>query len=720
MTFSVAADGTSPFSYQWYKDGCALSGATGDTYILSSAQSAHAGVYRVVVSNVAGSVTSDDAVLAVTASASAPVITTQPTSQAVAPGGSVTFTAAASGSPAPAFQWQKGGANISGATSASYNIANVAAGDAGSYTVLATNSAGSVTSNTAVLTVSAAVSAPVVTTQPTSQAVAPGGSVTFTVAASGSPAPTFQWQKGGANISGATSASYNIANVAAGDAGNYTVVATNSAGPVTSNTAVLTVSASVSVPVITTQPASRSVTASQAATFSVGAAGGAVCSYQWQRKPAGSSTWEDLNEGGSYRGVETATLSISSTTAAMSGDEFRCVTTNSAGTATTNVTTLTVAATAALLQYPAGIARDSAGNLFVADASSNTILKITAAGVVTTFAGTSGSVGSADGTGASARFNQPSGVAVDAAGNVYVADAGNATIRMITPAGAVTTLAGSTASRGSCDGTGTAAWFNQPNGIAVDTVGNVYVTDALNATVRKITSAGAVTTLAGSAGSRGETDGNGAAARFNFPSGVAVDAAGNVYVADTYNDTIRKVTPVGTVTTVAGSAGITGAVDLTGTNALFNQSFGVAVDAAGNVYVADTGNAIIRRIAPSGAVTTVAGMAGIAGLGEGVGDGALFNQPHALVVDGAGNLFVADTGNAAIRRVGTDATVTTMSLSVPESASTPPPVSSYTPPPSSGNGSASASGGGGGGATSSWFIVALLLLRAIHWATRRR
>ncbi len=633
----------------------------------------------------------------------------------------MTFSVTADGTSPFAYQWYKDGAALSGATDSTYVVHSAQAADAGSYHVQVSNSAGSVTSDNAVLSVAAAASAPIFTTQPTGQTAAPGAAVTFTAAASGSPTPTFQWRKDGADIAGATGASYSIASVAAGNAGSYTVVAANSAGSVTSSAAVLTVSAAPSAPVIATQPVSQSVGSNQAAVFSV-AAGGTVSSYQWQRKPAGSSTWEDLNEGGSYRGVETANLTISSTTAAMSGDQFRCVTTNSVGTTTTNVTTLTVAAAAALLQYPAGIGRDSSGNLYVADASSNTILKITSAGVVTTFAGSSGSAGSQDGAGTSARFNQPGGVAVDASGNVYVADTGNATVRMITRDGVVATLAGSAASRGSRDGTGTAALFSQPTGIAVDAVGNVYVADSVNATVRKITQVGAVTTLAGSPGVRGEADGDGAAARFNFPSGVAVDAAGNIYVADTYNATVRKITPAGTVTTLAGSAGITGAVDLTGTNALFNQCFGVAVDAAGNVYVADTGNASIRRIAPGGAVTTLAGVAGIAGLADGSGDSALFNQPHGLVVDSAGNVFVADTGNAAVRRVAADRTVTTMSLSAPESSYTPPPASGNTPvPTSSGSASVSVSaGGGGGGAMSTWFIAALLLLRAAHWATRKR
>ena len=169
--------------------------------------------------------------------------------------------------------------------------------------------------------------------------------------------------------------------------------------------------------------------------------------------------------------------------------------------------------------------------------------------------GLAGSYGSADGTGSAARFYCPCGVAVDSAGNVYVADSDNHTIRKVTPGGVVTTLAGLAGSSGSADGTGSAARFYDPYGVAVDSAGNVYVADYRNHTIRKVTPGGVVTTLAGLAGSSGSADGTGSAARFYYPYGVAVDSAGNVYVADTCNNTIRKVTPGGVVTTLAGVAG---------------------------------------------------------------------------------------------------------------------------------------------------------------------
>ena len=193
------------------------------------------------------------------------------------------------------------------------------------------------------------------------------------------------------------------------------------------------------------------------------------------------------------------------------------------------------------------MAVDSAGNVYVADSNNETIRKITPSAVVSTLAGLAGSSGSVDGTGNAARFFQPTGVTVDGAGNLYVADSLNNTIRKITPPAVVSTLAGLAGTNGSADGTGNLARFNDPFGVAVDGAGNVYVADSLNNTVRKITPSAVVSTLAGLAGSRGSADGTGSDARFYFPQGVAVDNAGSVYMADTINSTIRvgvKVPPV--------------------------------------------------------------------------------------------------------------------------------------------------------------------------------
>src|SRR5258708_5513831 len=191
-------------------------------------------------------------------------------------------------------------------------------------------------------------------------------------------------------------------------------------------------------------------------------------------------------------------------------------------------------------------------------------------GSLALFAGNMGGAGNVDGAGAAARFNFPKGVATDSAGNIYVGDRGNHTIRKITPAGAVSTFAGTPDIFGSADGTGAAARFNLPEGVATDSADNVYVADEGNNTIRKITPAGAVTTLAGTAGTSGSADGTGAAARFRLPRGIATDSAGNLYVAELVNNTIRKITPAGVVTTLAGTAGSVGSADGTGAPATFH------------------------------------------------------------------------------------------------------------------------------------------------------
>jgi sugar lactone lactonase YvrE len=374
-------------------------------------------------------------------------------------------------------------------------------------------------------------------------------------------------------------------------------------------------------------------------------------------------------------------------------------------------------------QFVTSVARDSAGNLYAADSSTNIIVKVTSAGGATILAGSTGVAGMQDGTGTNALFSRPGGVAVDSGGNVYVADAGNAVIRKVSSSGVVTTLAGSPSSRGNRDGAGSSAQFNNPSGVAVDAAGNVYVADTYNNSIRKVTSSGTVTTLAGST-IRGDADGTGSAAQFDNPTGVTVDTSGNVYVADAYNATIRKITSAGTVTTLAGSAGIIGANNGTGINALFNLPIGVTVDNSGNVYVADAGNALIRKIAPGGTVTTVAGVAGVAGWGDGTGIHVLFNQPRGLATDGAGTIYVADTGNGRIRKIASDGMVVTPSIQATttsaggDSGGTSGQGSSGGSGASGGSGSAS-TGGGGGGAMEAWFVLTLALLGIARCRYRR-
>lgn len=364
-SFTVAAIGTPTPSYQWQKGGADIAGATSATYTIASVVLGDAGNYTAVATNSAGSATSNAATLTVNSAATAPAITTQPTSVAVTTGSAASFTVLASGSPTPTYQWQKNGVNIAGETGTTYSIASVVAGDAGNYTAVATNSAGSATSNTATLTVSAAAIAPTITTQPTSVSVTAGGSASFTVAASGNPTPTYQWQKDGVNIVGATGTTYSIASVAAGDAGNYAAVATNSAGSATSTAATLTVGAAAVAPLITTQPTNVTVTVGGSASFTVAASGSPTPTYQWRKA------------GVNIAGATGTTYSIASVVTGDAGS-YTVVATNSAGSAISNAATLTVnSATAApviTLQPVSQTVVQGASVSFSASASGNPAL----------------------------------------------------------------------------------------------------------------------------------------------------------------------------------------------------------------------------------------------------------------------------------------------------------------------------------------------------------
>jgi len=298
---------------------------------------------------------------------------------------------------------------------------------------------------------------------------------------------------------------------------------------------------------------------------------------------------------------------------------------------------------------PYGVAIDAAKNLYVTDTLNNTVRKITPGRVVSTLAGTAGQFGSADGAGAAARFNFPVGIAVDGSGNVFVADSKSFTIRKITPAGVVSTFAGTAFQTGSTDGAGSAARFFLPSGLAIDGAGNLYVADSANQLIRKITPAGVVSTLAGGASLAGYANGPGAAARFSSPFGVAVDSAGNVLVADSGNHAIRKITPDGFVSTLVGNPDLGGAADGPVATARFNQPRSLAVDAGGNIFVSDFGNSTVRLITPNGIVSTIAGTAGIVGEVNSVGPAARFYEPVGIVVDGAA-FYLADSSNNLIRR----------------------------------------------------------------------
>jgi serine/threonine protein kinase, bacterial len=374
-------------------------------------------------------------------------------------------------------------------------------------------------------------------------------------------------------------------------------------------------------------------------TFSTALTSGATYDVTVATQPLGESCTPSSNTG---------TASANVTSVAISCVESGVMVSTLAGSGSAGNTNGT--GTGASFDGPAGVARDSSGNLYVADSTNNEIRKITPAGVVTTYAGT-GAQGSANGSASTATFNGPSGVAVDSAGNVYVVDENNSEIRLITPAGVVSTFAGST-TIGHADGTGALASFTGPEGIAIDSSGNLWVTDSGNNEIREITTPGAVvTTVAGSYLTTGRANGNGTSATFDEPIGIAVDSSGNLYVADHNNNEIRKISPSFAVSLFAGSSsGASGSANGTGNAATFFGPFGIAIDSVGNLFVTDANNFEIRMLTPSAVVTTYAGST-TPGNVNGTASAAEFHYPFGIVVDSSGNLYIGDYYNDEIREI---------------------------------------------------------------------
>ncbi|MBU6400032.1 MAG: immunoglobulin domain-containing protein, partial [Verrucomicrobia bacterium] len=330
VSFGVTAAGTGPLGYQWLFNGAPLAGASSATLTLNSVQSAQAGSYSVVVTNLAGSVTSAPATLAVNAP---PTITAQPQSQTVNPGSTVSFGVTAAGTGPLGYQWLFNGAPLAGASSATLTLNNVQSAQAGSYSVVVTNVAGSVTSVPATLAVN---TPPTITAQPQSQTVNPGSAVSFGVTAVGTGPLGYQWLFNGAPLAGASSATLTLNSVQSAQAGSYSVVVTNVAGSVTSAPATLAVNAA---PTITAQPQSQTVNPGSAVSFGVTAAGTGPLGYQW------------LFNGAPLAGASSATLTLNSVQSAQAGS-YSVVVTNVAGSVTSAPATLAVNAAPTITAQP--------------------------------------------------------------------------------------------------------------------------------------------------------------------------------------------------------------------------------------------------------------------------------------------------------------------------------------------------------------------------------
>jgi len=319
---------------------------------------------------------------------------------------------------------------------------------------------------------------------------------------------------------------------------------------------------------------------------------------------------------------------------------------------------------AAQFYDPQGVALDAATNLYVADNLNHQIRRIAPDGTVTVIAGSIGLAGYADGVGLGApQFNAPMAIAIDVSSNLYIADTTGQLIRKITPSAVVTTSAGQPGVKGHVDATGTDATFNTPTGIGVDTSSNLYVSDQVNRTIRKITPAGVVSVFAGTQSVQGTNDGQGTLAQFWMTTAIVCDSGNNIYVADNGANTIRKITSGGLVSTFAGAPKVSGTNDGVGDAARFSGPQALAVDSSGNIFVCDTGNNTIRMITPGRAVTTIAGNPTLSGSADGTNSSALFSAPRGIAVDSNGILYVSDANNNTIRKIthsGTNWIVTTL------------------------------------------------------------
>jgi sugar lactone lactonase YvrE len=560
----------------------------------------------------------------------APTITQQPAGLTVNAGQPATFTVAAGG--ATGYQWQRNGQNIVSATSASYTLTPATSQNNGdSYTVVASNSGGTVTSSAAALRV-------------TGISIIAG-------------------QIGGEGYldgPGTQARFWGPVGLALDLAGNLYVADYNAVRKITPAGVVSTV---VGSPRVCGDQAGKGPTALLCFPYSV-AVDGAGFVYAVDGL---SSVWQ-IDSAGFMRQY----ASVLGCAAGLAATGTVLYVSDGCGGIISTVQGGVAAPIANVAGKPIGLSLDNALNLYVANDAA--VQEVAPTGSVTTLAGTPGAPGSADGTSGAAQFgcarsilgfaagltlyNGASGIATTSSTTSYVSDYCHNTIRTVTTGGLVKTVAGSLNPPGAADANGTSAQFWGPAGLVADPSGNVYVADYLNGLIRKITPTGDVSTYAGMTPHAGSADGAASQASFRYPFGVVADGSGNLYVSDSNNHTIRKITPAGIVSTLAGSPAVFGSADGTGAAARFFVPLGLAIDTHGNLYVADSQNETIRKITSAGVVTTLAGMPGVAGSADGTGSAARFNTPAGVAVDPSGNVFVADF--FGVRQVTAAGVVTTL------------------------------------------------------------
>ncbi len=576
----------------------------------------NAGNYAVIISDSSGSVTSSVASLTV----NVPVfISTQPQSQSVSVGSNVTFAVTAGGTLPLHYQWLSNSIAILDATNFNFTFNIASTNPVAGFSVVLTNNYGAITSSVAALTV--LVIPPGIASPPASQTVGMGSNATFNVVASGSPPFNYLWLFNGAALSAQTNATLNLSGLLTNQSGAYSVLVTSPYGSITSKVATLTVGFP---PYLTQQPTNQTILVGGRSAMSVSVAGVGPFSYQWQ-----------LNG-------TNLPYNFISTVAGSGGSGFS----GDGGLATA----------ASLSTLAAGVAADAAGNVFIADQNNNRIRKVDVRGIITTVAGTGALGFSGDGGAATnAKLNAPYAVASDAAGNVFIADQSNNRVRRLDTNGIITTVAGKTGAGFAGDGAAaTNANLNTPAGLLVDDTGNLFFADQNNHRIRMVGTNGIITTVAGNGTGTFAGDGGPATnASLRNPASVSLDKSGNLVIADRLNNRIRKLDTNGVITTLAGngSVGFGGDGGLA-TGAVLAAPYGVLADAAGNVFVADTSNNRIRKVDAAGVISTVAGT-GVSGFsGDGVlATAATLSFPRGLALDAGGNLLIADVLNYRIRKI---------------------------------------------------------------------